>query len=129
MSPTLIYYYVEHLTLLSLCIYNFPSTTRNLIPTIHLIVQFQDTCVLATEFLTHIFMKINPIHHSTVSMYTLFCLYSCRLYSYSGLHLYPKLLSSAPFPPPCSVKLFHRFIIYVNYFVTCYIPSRALPNS
>ena len=58
MSPTLIHYCLEHFSLLSLLILTSHSNSEKPgsyhLPLIYLIVQFQDTCRVVLELLTHV---------------------------------------------------------------------------
>ena len=60
MSPILIYYHMEHSSLIPLLIHNLPlQPGGNLAPTIYLNAQPKYTCLMVSELLTQTLMKPN----------------------------------------------------------------------
>lgn len=91
MSPSLIHYYMDHFSLLPLHVYNL--RLQQVLAICH-----PFTCLIPVDVYSG-FRIVNPssmliifIDYSKILMYSSFCFWSCRLYSF------PELFRSLPFP-------------------------------
>lgn len=103
---------MDHSSLLSLSIYNLPSSSEN--PGSHhllcayLTVQFQQTCIMVSDLLAHAPVVNNYIHSTTV-------LYTVSFASIFTDSIHFQCFLGQHFPTITSVRQFHPIIIQLKF--------------